>query len=119
MCCCSKSCIAKIGLSFTIIFGVLSIITIVLCGVDYDFVNFDWIEGEKYKSLPIVTLTSETIAIVVMVLGIIEFGCCANSKCFGIIVSMHLYNNIIIVPHYPNIISDFLFYHINYMFISK
>ena len=93
MCCCSKSCIAKIGLIFSIIFGILSIVTIVLCGIEYDFVNLNWIEGEKYKSLPLVTLISEIFSIAVMILGIIEFSCCSNSKCFGIIVSMHSYKH--------------------------
>lgn len=91
MCCCSKSSIAKVGLSFTIIFGILSIVTIILCGIDYDFVDLNWIDGEKYKSLPLVTLISEIISIAVMILGIIEFSCCSNSKCFGIIVSIYLY----------------------------
>lgn len=86
--CCNKNCISKFGLALTIIAGAFSIITIVICGVEYEFTNMDWIDGEKWKPLSIIIFVSESFAVAVMVLGILEFCCCSNSRCFSILFAI-------------------------------
>ena len=118
--CCNKNCISKFGLALTIIAGAFSIITIIICGVEYELTNMDWIEGEKWKPLSIIIFVSESFAIAVMVLGILEFCCCSNSRCFSILV-YYFYNNhyLYIVCNFTKCCFDFLFCNCNYLFMRK
>lgn len=81
---CSVKCVGAVGLTFTIIFGILGIAGLVLACVNFKATDFSWVDGAKWKSLGGITISSVCIVLFIMIFGIIEFTCCIGSRAFSV-----------------------------------
>ena len=100
---CSVKCVGAVGLTFTIIFGILGIAGLVLACVNFKATDFSWVDGAKWKSLGGITISSVCIVLFIMIFGIIEFTCCIGSKAFSVFYEMKRWVN---SYHEPQEIND-------------
>ena len=58
---CSVKCVGAVGLTFTIIFGILGIVGLVLACVNFKATDFSWVDGaQRYFLVSVFLLASDS-----------------------------------------------------------
>ena len=75
-----KQTVLSLGLVLTILFGALSIICIVISGVDYQQTDMKWTDVGPWRHLAALQVSSVVVVFFIFLMGLITFTCGAQCK---------------------------------------
>ena len=78
--CLPKQTVLSLGLVFTIVFGALSVICIVISGVDYQQTDMKWTDVGPWRHLAALQVSVVVVVFFIFLLGLITFTCGAQCK---------------------------------------
>ena len=78
--CLPKQTVLSLGLVLTILFGALSIICIVISGVDYQQTDMKWTDVGPWRHLAALQVSSVVVVFFIFLIGLITFTCGAQCK---------------------------------------
>ena len=86
--CLPKQTVLSLGLVLTIFFGALSIICIVISGVDYQQTDMKWTDVGPWRHLAALQVSAVVVVFFIFLLGLITFTCGAQCKTIQLIFVM-------------------------------